>query len=511
MEIIFPAVIDSHAKQYPEAEAVIFKDVRVTFGQLRDRINRRSNALLHLGVKRGEHVATLSANCLELVELILAVWRIGAVLAPLNWRLSPDELIHMLNHCDAETLMFSSAFEETVRKITPSIKKVSKFLYTGEKCSAAYIDFEAVTRGQSTQMPRIQVNEDDVAAIIYTSGTTGKPKGVVHTHKNFLWQCVFLTLATKGLWKSRPKSLLSGPYFHVGGLLNLLWCFFNASPQVILKKFDPKDTLEWIEKEKVNRLHGVATLYNMILQVPEIDQYDLSSVYHLGSGAERMAAKTRQRLKALFPGADIFELYGMTESCGIITTRPLEHSEDKPLSVGVPTLLMEMRVVDKQGHDVAPGVVGEIIARSPIIMREYYNDLERTAEAIRDGWLYTSDLGYLDEDGFLYIVERKNDMIITGGENIYPQEVEGVLYTHSKIAEAAVFGLPDKIWGQNVCAAVVLEKGQKMTPEEIIGFCKQNLASFKKPKSIFFLDALPRAASGKVKRSELRKRLSPVN
>ena len=507
MEITFPAILDYHAYKCPEREAVIFEDARITFSQLCDRVNQRSNSLLHLGVKKGEHVATLSPNCLELVELILALWRIGAVFVPLNWRLSPDELRYILNQSDAETLMFSGAFEETVRKITHSINKVKKFLYTGEKCPSEYIDFEAETRRQSTRRPLIHVNEDDLAAIIYTSGTTGRPKGVAHTHKNFLWQCVFLTLETPELWKSLPKSLLAGPYFHVGGLLNFLWCLFNASPQVILKKFDPRDMLEWIEKEKVNRLHGVATLYNMIIQVPDIDHYDLSTVYHLGSGAEKIRDEVRNRLKELFPGAGIFEVYGMTESCGIITTRSVEYTEDKPSSVGVPPLMMEMRVVDEHGRDLAPGVVGEIIGRSPIIMKEYYNDPERTAEALRDGWLYTNDLGWLDEEGFLYIVERKNDMIITGGENIYPKEVEEVLYTHPKITEAAVFGLPDKIWGQNVCAAVVLEKGEEMSPEEIIGFCKENLASFKKPKSVFFLEALPRAASGKVQRYKLRKML----
>ena len=183
MEITFPAILDYHAYKCPEREAVIFEDARITFSQLCDRVNQRSNSLLHLGVKKGEHVATLSPNCLELVELILALWRIGAVFVPLNWRLSPDELRYILNQSDAETLMFSGAFEETVRKITPSINKVKKFLYTGEKCPSEYIDFEAETRRQSTRRPLIHVNEDDLAAIIYTSGTTGRPKGVVHTHK----------------------------------------------------------------------------------------------------------------------------------------------------------------------------------------------------------------------------------------------------------------------------------------------------------------------------------------
>lgn len=284
----------------------------------------------------------------------------------------------------------------------------------------------------------------------------------------------------------------------------MLWCLFNASPQVVLKKFDPKDVLDWIEKEKVNRLMSPATLYNMIVQVPDIEHYDLSSVYWLGHGAERMADETRNRLAELFPRAGIFHPYGMTESCAVITARPVEYEEAKPASVGIPPLLMDMRVVDEQGQDVSPGVVGEIIARGPNIMKEYYRDPEQTAEALRQGWLYTSDLGWVDEDGFLYVVERKQEMIKTGGENIYPKEVEEVLYTHPKIAEAAVFGLPDEIWGQKVCAAVVLKKGEQMKFEEVIGFCKENLASFKKPKEVMFLEDLPRAASGKVKRSELR-------
>jgi acyl-CoA synthetase (AMP-forming)/AMP-acid ligase II len=506
MEMTIRSMFELNANRYPDFESVIFEDARSTYSEIRDRANQRAGALLSLGVKQGEHVAVMASNCMELVESVLAIWQIGAVFVPLNFRLSPNELTYLGNHSDAETIIFLDSFEETVREIKPTVKNFKRYLFIGERPPNDFIDFESSTREQSTRAPSIEVKEEDVATILYTAGTTGKPKGVVSTHKKWVWASMAVRMLREGFLLPDTKTLLSGPYFHAGGIGNFLFCFLNGSPQVVLKKFDPRDVLEWIEKEKINRLQGVATLYNMILQVDDIDRYDLSSIHTVGSGAETMPDETRNRLKNAFPDAGITEGYGMTESCGIISARPAEYTDTKPYSVGVPPPIIEVRVVDEKGRDIAPNEVGEIITRGPNMMVEYYKDPEKTADALRDGWLYTHDLGRLDEDGFLYIIERKNDMIKSGGENIYPKEVEDVLFRHPKIAEAAVFGIPDKIWGENVNAAVVLQKDEQMTAEEVIEFCKENLASFKKPKAVKFIDALPRSTVGKVLRSELKKR-----
>jgi acyl-CoA synthetase (AMP-forming)/AMP-acid ligase II len=500
-----PDILEHNAESYRDDEAVIFGDNRATFGRLWERTNRRANALLKIGIKKGDHVATLSVNSMELLESMLAIWRIGAVFVPMSWRLSPDEIVYAINQSHAVCLVFEGEFQETVRNITPAIKGVKHFCFLGEKCPDGFIDFDAKLQEVSDQSPVIEVRREDMATILYTSGTTGKPKGVMASHGNWISACDALTKSMGDYWLTRPKSLLSGPYFHAGGLANYLMCSFNASPQIVLKKFDPKEMLTLIQKEKVNRLQGVASLYNMILQVPNIEEYDLSSANFIGSGAERIPAETRKRLLEIFPGAMIWEGYGMTESCAIITALIVEETQSKTTSVGKPQGSIELRVVDEQGMDVVPGQAGEIIARGPNMMMGYYNDPQKTAEALRNGWLFTNDLGILDEDGNLTIIERKNNMIKTGGENIYPKEIENVLYQHPQIAEAAVFGLPDETWGESVCAAVVLEKEAVVSATEIISYCKDNLASFKKPKQVFFLEALFRTSSGKVLRSELRK------
>jgi len=506
MEMTLSTLLDLNANKHPDLEIVIFEDARATCSRLRDKANQRASALLSTGIEKGDHVAVLGTNCMELVETFFAIWRIGAVFVPLNFRNSPDELTYVVNHSDATSIIFQDKFEETVMKMKPSINEVQKFMIMGEGPSQDFIDFEVMTSEASIESPAVEVKEEDTATILYTAGTTGKPKGVLATHRNWIWACLGIRILGEKFWPDRPKSLLCGPYFHTGGLGNFLYCFFNQSPQVVLKKFDPRTALEWIEKEKINRLQGVSTTYNLILQVPDIKKYDLSSIHTLGSGAETMPDETRNRLKDVCPTAGIEEGYGMTESCGFIAARTREYTASKPYSVGFSPFTIEVRVVDEQGHDIAPNEVGEIVIRGPNIMKEYYKDPEKTADALRDGWLWTHDLGKMDEDGFLYIIERKHDMIKSGGENIYPKEVEDVLYRHPKITEAAVFGVPDPIWGQNVHAAVVLEKGKHMTVKEVVEFCKANLASFKKPKQVEFVETLPRSPIGKILRSELRKR-----
>jgi fatty-acyl-CoA synthase/long-chain acyl-CoA synthetase len=506
MQMTLSSIVDLHANKHPDSEALIFDDARATFSEMRDRVDRRANALLSLGVKKSDHVACLSINCMEYVETFLALWRIGAVFVPVNFRLLPEEMAYVVNHSDASTLLFLGPFEDAVKQMSPLIPKIENLIVLGERQSNDFVDLETEATRQSAKKPEVEVKDEDVAAIMYTAGTTGRPKGVMCTHGNYIWAAIAANFAVPGAMATRPKTLLSGPYFHTGGVVNFVICYFHASPQVVMKKFDPRDMLEWIQKERVNRLFGVSTLYRMMLQVPDIDRYDLSSVSTTGSGAETMPEVIRNSLKEVFPQSGIVEGYGMTESAGIISFRTQEYTDTKPYSVGFPPLTIEVRVVDDEGREAARNEVGEIIARGPNMMQGYYKDPEKTADSLRDGWLHTHDLGRKDEDGFLYIVERKNDMIKSGGENIYPKEVEDVLFRHPSIAEAAVFGVLDPIWGQNVYAAVVLKPGEQLSGEDVAEFCRENLASFKKPKHVEFVDSLPRSPIGKVLRSQLRER-----
>jgi acyl-CoA synthetase (AMP-forming)/AMP-acid ligase II len=384
---------------------------------------------------------------MEVVESILAIWRIGAILVPLSFRLSPNELVYILDHSEVSTIIFQDIYEEIVRKIRSSVINVTKFLFSGKNPPQDFIDFDTESKKQSVQTPEVKVKENDIATILYTAGTTGKPKGVVATHANWVWSSVnYLAASSKGNFQ-HDKRLTVFPLFHTGALCGLCAGIYAGATKIFLEKFDPLRILETIEKEKITRLGNPPTAYKMILRVPNIEKYDLSSVEFLQSGSEMMPDETRNQLKKLFPGAGIVENYGMTETCGAISTRREVFTDSKPFSVGLPHPFMRVRVVDKQNKDVAPGEVGEIIVSGPNVMKEYYKNPEKTAEAIRDGWLHTEDIGKFDEDGFLYIIERKHHMIISGGENIYPKEIEEVLYRHPKIIEVAVFGLPDQYLG----------------------------------------------------------------
>ncbi len=500
MDMNLGFLLEISAQRYPNREALVFKDKRITYRELDNIVNQKANNLLELGVKKGDHVATLFTSRTEIIELIFALWRIGAVIVPLNIRLAPPELIYIVDHSDATVLIFEDKFEKLIRKIQPSVTKVKKLLCSGENHSKDFIDFEETSKAQSTQLPKVEVNEQDISSIIYTSGTTGRPKGVVHTHRRWLW-----TVAHNhtGNPEDYHRLLTIFPFFHQAAFAFTCAIIGLGNTMVILEKFNPIEFLKTIENEKITLLINPPTAWNMILRVPNLEKYDVSSATRVVSGSERMPLETLKNLKNLFPGVSISDGYGMTES-STVSLRPDGYMDSKPQSVGIPVKFWKFRIVNEEGNDCAPDQVGEIILSGPCMMEGYYKDPEKTAETIRDGWLYTSDLGYVDEDGFLYIVERKAHMIKSGGENIYPKEIENVLYKHPKIREAAAFGLPDPTYIQKVCAAIVVKPGEELTSEEVIEFVKENLASFKKPKSVFFMDKLPKNAIGKVLRSKLK-------
>ena len=508
MEIYVGEVIDMNAHKFPSREALIFKDRRITYAQLNDRINQRANSLIEMGVKKGDHVSTLFLSCNEIVETIVAIWRAGAVVVPLSIRASPEELIYIIDNADVSAIIFQENFEKLIKKISPSLPKVNKLFSSGNNPAKDFIDFETNNKKQSTQVPKINVQENDMGTIVYTSGTTGKPKGVVILHKTLIWSIASGMVLNYPGYDNFRKHLTIYPLFHIGAIMNIYAHLCAGSTVVILEKFDPKKILEAIEKEKITSMGNPPTAYKMILRVPGIEKYDLSSVKDMGSGSERMPDETSKQLQKVFPNAQIAENYGLTESCGFLSSRAGEFMHTKLGSVGKAPPFIRLRIIDKNGNDVAPNETGEIIAKGPNMMKEYYKNPEKTAETLRNGWLYTEDVGRFDEDGFLYIKERKHHMIISGGENIYPKEIEEVLYRHPKILEAAVFGLPDEIYGETVAADVVLKPGEQLTYEEVAEFCKEHIASFKKPKVVHFVEALPKNPIGKIMRSELKKKYS---
>jgi acyl-CoA synthetase (AMP-forming)/AMP-acid ligase II len=367
------------------------------------------------------------------------------------------------------------------------------------------MNYETVLKESLPQEPDVPISEKDECQLMYTSGTTGKPKGALLTHGNLLWNLFNTVLGREE--KEGETSIVIDPLYHTAALNNhFITRIAMAGTSVLIKHFDPKRVMEVIEKEKVTVISGAPAVYHLMLSLPE-GRYDTRSITKCTTGASILPNETKERLVKLFPNlTGIYDVYGCTEATPSIAILKAKDSLRKRECVGPPVSFLEVRIVDDQDRDLPKGEVGELICRGPNVMKGYYKDEEATREALREGWLYTGDLARMDEEGFVYIVDRKKDMIVSGGENIYPREIEEILYSHPRIEDAAIVGVPDSLWGESVKAFVVLKKGETLTEAEVVEYCKTHLASYKKPKSVEFVESLPRNPSGKVLKTLLRKR-----
>ncbi|NQU14089.1 MAG: long-chain-fatty-acid--CoA ligase [Desulfobacteraceae bacterium] len=499
-----PYLLKRAAFKHPDKEAIVSEEGRWTYAQWEANANKRAQALARHGVKKGDHVATIFFNGNEVLETYLALMKLGAVIVPLNVRLAPGELQYIIEHSEASSLILSHEFESPIREIKGDLRDVGQYFMSGGDVQEDMIPFEEIYQGEPEKDPSVDIDEDDIACILYTAGTTGRPKGVLLSHGNCVWGGVNIALNVD--LKPEYRVLLVFPLYHAAAFIILVGNVFLGCTNVTMRTFDPKRVMELIGEEKIGRMTFPPTVWNFILQLPDLKKYDTSSVRSISSGAESMPLDTKKKLLDLFPNAALGETYGMTESAATITTLDPKDVLRKMASVGKPFANIEIRLVDDEGNDVASGEVGEILARGPSIMEGYYKEPEVSAGTLKDGWLHTGDLGRVDEEGFLYIVDRKKDMIITGGENIFPREIEEVLYAHPKILEAAVIGLPDPDWGERVHAVVALKEGETLTEQEVIDYCKRHIASFKKPKSVGFVEKLPRSPAGKVLKRILREK-----
>jgi acyl-CoA synthetase (AMP-forming)/AMP-acid ligase II len=503
MELNIGGFVRRAAERHGDKPALIFEGQKISFRQLNSRVNRLAQALLSLGARKGDKVGLLLANSLEFAETFLAVAKMGGIAVPLNVRLVGRELTYILNNADVRFLFLGQEFIDVIGGIQENLNQVERYIVAGDSSHPSMERYETLLARALDKEPEIVVREEDPAAILYTSGTTGRPKGAVITHRNIIWNEINYII-DKDL-RVNDIALLVSPLFHAGGLNNLLTHIFLGSTVVLHRTFSPQAVPEAIEKEKITVIQTMApTMYNMILQLPDLGRYDFSSVRSVMSGGAILPVETKKKIQQLFPHAGIQDSYGLTEVTSTGTALKPEFALQKIASIGKPFFTLEVRLIDERGEEVAPGQVGEIVLRGPNVMKEYYKDPEATESTLRDGWLHTGDLAKKDEEGFLYIVDRKKDMIISGAENIYPKEIEEVLYTHPKILEAAVIGVPDPVWGEAVKAVVVLKPGEEMTQEEVIAFCKANLASYKKPRSVDFVSSLPKTAFGKIAKVLLR-------
>ncbi len=500
-----------NARKFPKKEALVYGDTRLNYQQLNARINRLGHALIDLGIKKGDKVAILAYNCNQFMETYFALAKIGGVAVPVNFRLHPQEMTYVLNQSDAKALIAGEDFVETAKGIQKDLPQVKCYITLGEKPEEGMLNFEKWISGYSDDEPLILVDEDDPLFIMYTAGTTGRPKGAVITHKNemVLWMLgasfVLTEPGMSNLWNFRAFG--APPIFHLASFGFCQFMFFLGATVVLpTKVFDPAYIMETIEKEKINAIVLVPAMTFFVLLVPDLEKYDTSSLRVWGSSGAILPVETRKQVKKIFPNVKIFDLFGQTEMSALVSGLLPGESEGREDSVGKILPFIEMRVVDDNDNDVPAGAVGEAVYRGPTVMKEYYKDPKATAEAMKSGWFHGGDLVRRDEQGYIFVVDRKKDMIVSGAENIYPAEVEAVLSTHPKVMECAIIGVWDQEWGESVKAVVVRKPGETVTQEEIIDFCKAHLASYKKPKSVDFIDALPRNAMGKVLKRDLREK-----
>lgn len=500
MQMTIPYLLDRAALRHPGKSAVISERGSWSFPQWRAESEALALALAGLGVRPGQHVALMFLNGRRLLALYVALFRLGAVAVPLNPRLSTPELAHILADSQAGSVIYDAGFAAQVEPLRQGKLSVGRWIISGGEGGGLCLD-QALEGCREASWPGPPPTEDQTALILYTAGTTGKPKGVVLTHHNCVWAAA--SAAAEVDLRPEYRVALVFPLYHSAAFAILVTNLYLGCCTVTMAKFDAAQVMATVQREKINRLVFPPTVWNFILQLPGLDKFDTSSVRSLGSGGEIMPVPTKMRLLEVFPRAKLGETYGMTETTATISTLKPGDVLRKAASVGAPFYNVELRILDEQGRDLPRGQVGEIAVRGPNVTGGYYQDPAATARALPDGWLRTGDLGELDAEGFLFLRGRKKELIISGGENIYPREIEEVLVKHPAILEVAVVGAPDPVWGQRVHAVVALKEGQKASAQEVIDFCRGRLAAFKKPKTVQFVERLPRSAAGKVLKREL--------
>jgi len=509
----FADIVYRNALLHSDDEVFVCGPQRITFAQFNARVNSLIYALCSSGVKKGDVIGILSWNCLEYVDVYGAAMKGGFIASPFNPRFHSEELEYLINYSEANTLFVAPELVTTINSLRSRLAKVKHYISFGGSAPDMLSHHELLAAHPSNE-PDMNVSKDDPFLIFYTSGTTGVPRGALYTHRRKLDNTRIKALEMGA--KPGDRHIMVLPFFHIGGDSHVWPFFLVGGCNVIMpqKSFDPVAVLKVIQNEKATDIQIVPTQLNAMLSRQDLKDYDLSSLNRIYYAASPMPVELLRQGLEIF-GPVFSQGYGQTESGPQIASLPRKAHQvlDRPLeeqkvlsSCGQPSLGVHVRVVDEKNNDVEPGTVGEIIAQSDSIMVEYWHKPKETHEVVIDGWLHTGDLGYYDENGFIYIVDRKKDMIVTGGENVYSREVEDILYMHPAIAEVAVIGIPDPLWVERVHAVVALKADVTATENEIIAFCKEHVASYKAPKSVEFLDSLPKNPQGKILKRKLMKK-----
>ncbi|WAA12071.1 class I adenylate-forming enzyme family protein [Fervidibacillus halotolerans] len=491
-----------NARRIPEKKAIIYGEKEYTYAQFNQEVNKLANGLLNKGIQKGDKVALMMKNSDLFMIVFYAILKAGAVAVPINFRLTAREAAYILQDSDSVCVFFDGTYRELIQEAGKDNHQLKYMVCVDQTPLPEQMSLSDMISENSSE-PDITVDERDDAEILYTSGTTGYPKGALFDHHRI----IHVALSTAIILKLGPEDRLLhvAPMFHSAELnLFTVTGTYLGCTQIVHQQFQPMDVLRDIEKYHISFFFGIPTMYNFLLQVPNAEEYNLSSVKRCAYGAAPMPIALLEKSMAFFGTDQFYNLCGLTEGGpGGVYLLPEEH-KTKIGAGGKSMLNTEVRVVDEMNKDVYPGQVGEMILKSEMMMKRYYNKPEETAKTIKDGWLYTGDLAIIDEDGYITLVDRKKDMIISGGENIYSTEVEHVLYRHPQILEAAVVGAPDEVWGERVVAIIVPKEGGKLDHEEIKTFCRKHLAGYKIPSEIIEEKKIPRNASGKVLKYKIR-------